>query len=143
MRTVVWVVVLLTSMLACSQEPRQKPSRSECIVGFRLDWSGVRANRSDVINSLDVSPELFQSVSLATMSTPDSDHLYLQFYNKCQNRHELAAQLLSHWQGQEPTPRFVLIDEVICPSPMTIDARGTHWSDIDPSCSTADPSEEK
>lgn len=154
MRSIVWVMLLLTSMFACAHEAEQKPPRSECIVGFRLDWSGVDANRGDVLESIRDSVfasirESFlerrqPSIPLATVATPDVatpkfDHLYLLFYDNCKNRHELAQQVLNSWQGLNvPLPRFVPIDGVICPSPRTIARRGPHWSDIDlPPCDIA------
>ncbi len=122
--------LLVILACACTQPSQARPSRSDCIVGYWIDWTGVRADRADVINSLNISADLQRAVSLAGVAAPDTEHLYMQFSGRCSDRFELAAQVVRTWkQSVDPMPRFMRMDGVISPSPQTIDIRGPHWSD--------------
>jgi hypothetical protein len=109
-----------------------RPTRSECIVGFRLDWSSVKADRHDVRNSLRMEPQLLQRIEAFAASTinPDGTRMYLQFKRDCDKKQDLAAQVIAFWQSKSmDLPRFERIDEPIVPSLDTIEATGPSWRD--------------
>jgi hypothetical protein len=107
----------------------QKPTRTECIIGFNLDWSDVRANRSDVRNALDRPFGQNRIEALAAMFiSRDGLRLYLQFAHNCHEKQQMANALIAFWRSQGlDLPRFVRIEDPIVPSPSTIDVRGPAW----------------
>jgi hypothetical protein len=113
----------------------QKPTRSECIVGFDLDWSRVVTNRHDILNSLFDKPTIDPKtkVSVAVAVSTNGTRLYLQFRDQCSRKVEMAANLVAFWRSEGlELPVFDPIKGPIIPSPTTIDVQGPHWSDGQP-----------
>jgi len=106
------------------------PTRSECIIGFNLDWSEVVADHHTVRNSFGDRPAGEQRIrALAAMTiSVDGTRIYLQFKMECEKRLEMAAALIDFWRSEGlDIPVFMRIKDPIIPSPDTIDARGPYW----------------
>src|SRR5579862_812253 len=111
-------------------EVAAKPTRSECIVGYSLDWSKVK-NQHDARNSLAIEPTGDNRISaLAGMILSDGgDRIYFQFRKDCEKKQALAESLISFWRKSGvDLPTFKRIDDPISPSVNTIDLRGPDWS---------------
>ncbi len=109
----------------------ERPTRSECIIGFTMDWSKVKADRNDVRNSM-FWPEGSQRIEplAGTAISLDGTRLYLQFAHDCDDKEEMAEALMAYWRAEGlDLPKFARIDEPIVPSTETIDQRGPSWSD--------------
>ena len=109
-----------------------RPARSECIVGFSLDWSKVKADRHEVRNSLYIGPEGRQRIVAlaATAINRDGTRLYLQFRRDCEKKQEMAAEVMRFWRSKGlDLPTFERINEPIAPSPDTIEVWGPSWRD--------------
>lgn len=120
------VSAAIAAALAACSVPSEKPTRTECIVGYRLDWSGVKADPNDVLNKLWVPPR----TNAALVISIDGSRLYLQFRERCYERSERAAALINHWKQSGTTlPEFIRIQADIAPSVETIDVRGPSWRD--------------
>jgi len=67
---------LFVAVSACRDE---KPTRSECIIGYALDWTGVNADPHDAIEALSrLRTEHKKSLRLASMTiSRDGTRLYL------------------------------------------------------------------
>jgi hypothetical protein len=108
-----------------------KPTRSECIAAFQLDWAPVRSDQADVLNALEwprgaarIKPLTAMGVSL------DRRLLYLQFLENCERKWEMAYALIRHWRSLGlDLPKFERVNTPVVPSPWTIDVKGSHWSD--------------
>ena len=112
----------------------EKPTRSECIVGFNLDWSQVKSDRHDVRNSFRDWPSGSRRiVNLTAMSISlDGSRIYFQFRNDCYKRDEMAATLIGYWQSKACISQgSERIERTITPSTRTIDVRGPSWRDAD------------
>ena len=111
-----------------------KPTRSECIVGFNLDWSQVKSDRNDVLNSFVNWPLGSPRIGrLTAMSISlDGSQIYFQFNKNCYKSDEMAATLIGYWRSKGlDLPRFERIAGTIGPSTQTIDVRGPYWRDDD------------
>lgn len=108
-----------------------KPTRSECIIGLKLDWSEVESDPDDVRNSLVRWPLASRVSAFAAMAISlEGDRMYFQFTRNCDEKQLMAAQLMSFWRDQGlELPNFDRIDDPIAPSTRTIDARGPYWRD--------------
>jgi len=109
-----------------------RPTRSDCIVGFRLDWSQVKADRHEVRNSLHLGFEGAQRIgtSAAIAISLIGAHVYLQFPRDCDKKEELAAEVIAFWRSKGlDLPRFERIEEPIVPSTKTIEVWGPSWRD--------------
>jgi hypothetical protein len=120
---------------ACGGE--QKPTRSECIVGFRMGWPSYGA-QEDIINAMaDAWPKGAEKKAagldpLAAMATPrrNRNELYVQFSSDCERKWEMADRLIGIWRTAGiDLPKFERMTEPIIPSPYTIDVFGPSWRD--------------
>lgn len=128
---------ILASAIALAALPvlaEIKPSRSECIIGFRLDWSEVSADRRDVTNSMAVVNRTERVDSLAGLQFGrDQSELYLIFKNDCERKEKLALEQIAYWRKADlELPRFDRIEDPIVPSTKTIDIGGPYWRDGQP-----------
>jgi Rap1a immunity proteins len=112
-----------------------KPTRSECIIGYNLDWSNVR-DRHSVQDAMLIplnSSRTAQFVAAQSFSF-DNSMLFLQYKDHCDQRREMAAQLIQYWKATGiDLPRLSIIAGPIEPSPSTIDVQGSAWRDSPPS----------
>lgn len=124
------------ALAACDVE--QKPTRSECITGFRMDWSGVRTPREDVIHAMfDARPvgaakKPMGLDPLVSMTVPwrNRHELYLQFSRECKKKWEMFDRLIAIWRAAGlDLPKFERMPEPIVPSPDAIDLRSPSWRD--------------
>jgi hypothetical protein len=109
-----------------------KPTRSECIIGFKLDWSGVKGDPADVRNSWDFRHDdpAWWEVFAGYVISPQGKRLYLQFAKDCDRKAEMAAELIESWRSKHlELPNFERLKEPIIPSPWTIDIQGEAWRD--------------
>lgn len=126
--------MILVSLVLLSCNPTfadTKPSRSECIIGFNLDWSDVRADRRDIANSIAEVNRTQRIDTLAALRfAPHQSVLYLMFKNDCEKKEEMASAQIEIWRENGlDLPAFEQINDPIIPSPRTIDVTGPHWRD--------------
>jgi hypothetical protein len=108
-----------------------KPTRSQCIIGFDLEWSAVSHDRNEVRNAMDwpTGNEAIESLAAMAISM-DGERLYLQFIDECHRKAEMADTLIQYWRSEGlDLPNFERIEDTIVPAPGTIDAEGPYWSD--------------
>lgn len=125
-------LMCLTLVSNSSGHADPRPMRSECIIGFQLDWSQVKAGRHGVRNSLHLGPEGAQRIKAqpAIAISQDGTRLYLQFRHDCEKKQDLAAEVMAFWQSKAlDLPRFERIRGPIAPSPDTIEVWGPSWKD--------------
>jgi hypothetical protein len=125
-------LIILLLAAGCSDS---RPTRSECIIGFRLDWSKVAADQHAIRNSLGLRPIGDQRiVALSGMAiTPDGKELYLQFNRDCDEKAGMAAALIAFWRSEGlDLPVFNRLAEPIVPSTRTMDLKGPDWRDDPP-----------
>lgn len=111
-----------------------KPTRSECIVGYELDWGNVKKDRRDVVNSIAALQHTMRVDSLAGLRfTPSQVALYMIFWSDCGKKWEMSSSQLDVWRenGIE-LPEFKRIEGLILPSLDTIDVQGPYWRDGQP-----------
>jgi hypothetical protein len=107
-----------------------KPTRAECIVGYRLDWRSVKAERADVLNQMDIPNDLARRVALAGVSFGTGEAVFLQFSQGCETKNAKAAEILGYWKTKtRQLPEFVPMTDVIRPGLQTIEIQGPHWRD--------------
>lgn len=121
---IAWLVVVTDASAG-------KPTRSECTIGFRLDWSGVATQHNLVSNEMDGPSGVEKINPLTAMGfTLDHSALFLLFKNDCDRKQEMAANLIDYWRSKGlDLPTFDRISDPITHSPWTIDIRGPYWSD--------------
>ncbi len=108
-----------------------KPTRSECTIGFRVDWTNVVTQHNLVHNEMFDLLRTTKTTSLAAMGFDESSsRLYMLFKSDCGKKREMAADLIDFWHSKGlDLPTFERIPDPIIHSPSTIDVRGPHWSD--------------
>jgi hypothetical protein len=122
--------LLLVALLSAADTYAQPlPSRSDCIVPYKLDWSGIFRNPHDMLNSFEIPHQLAERLALAGMTTPTTEVVYLQFTEECDARVAKAEQIISRWRQIPDAPKFERMNVRVQPSPRTIDIRGPHWRD--------------
>lgn len=123
----------LTSSVLPDRTP--KPMRSECIVGFRADWTGVASSTHAVFDAIHHHMVHFKGGSPSSAyhyDTKDSrpTRLYFQFLPDCASKRQQMEKLLALWRAAGiELPRLEYIDEPILPGPHTIDDSGPAWAD--------------
>jgi hypothetical protein len=130
-RTLMLASVLLG--LAGSTIAGLKPARSECIIGYKMDFSGLKAHHADITNAMTDYfgrpgwEEVFPGFAISGVH---GDRLYLQYDHDCDKKVELAAKLIEMWRTEGlALPKFERLKEPIIPSPWTIDLQGSPWRD--------------
>ncbi len=129
------VRLTLLSLLLFASIPAladQKPTRSECIIGYDLDWTGVKADPYDALETMSrLRIEHQKSKRLAGMSVRSGGaKIYLQFKSRCESKEQMATELIRFWRSQDlDLPDFERLPDPIKPSPDTIDRRGPYWRD--------------
>ncbi len=124
------VLIAANSILPAAGEER--PTRSECIVGYTLDWSSVGSDPYTVREEMfDWLPSHRDTANLAAMVVkPDGSQIFLQYLARCGERRQMASDLIGYWRSKGlDLPRFQRLPEPILPSPDTIDRRGPYWRD--------------
>jgi hypothetical protein len=131
MLTMKLVVAAVFCVAFAASKACAKPTRSECIAAFQLDWSSVQSNQADVLNALEWPRGTARIKPLTAMAvSPDRRHLYLQFLENCERKWEMADALFLHWHSLRlDLPKFERVKTPVVPSPWTIDVKGSHWSD--------------
>ena len=125
-------LLILALVVAGSAIADRKPTRSECIIGYALDWTGVKTDAHQVRLTMSDWFQGHEKVgSLAGMTMkPDGSRLYLQYGNRCENKQQMATNLIEYWRSQElDLPAFERLPDPITPSPHTIDLKGPDWRD--------------
>ncbi|MBP6817715.1 MAG: hypothetical protein KBC46_00275 [Ferrovibrio sp.] len=110
----------------------EKPSRTECIAGYKLDWSTVTKDRQyEIGNSLVPLRRDGPLKNLVAMIFSNGrERLYFQYASDCSQKWQISEELLLYWQNREHDfPPFERIAEPILPSPTTIDVKGLSWRD--------------
>lgn len=125
-------VFLMALVASLSLMANEKPTRSECIVGYALDWTQVKTDSHDVRGAMFYwRPRYNGAQELAGMSLrPDGSRLFLQFKHRCEEKENMASGLIAFWQSKGlDLPTFERLSGPIAPSPDTIDRQGPYWSD--------------
>ena len=110
----------------------ERPTRSECIVGFALNWAQVKSDPREVRREMYYwRPRHVNAPELAgTSMKPDGSRIYLQYRRHCEEKQQMAADLIGFWRSQGlDLPEFERLPEPIIPSTDTIDFRGPEWRD--------------
>jgi hypothetical protein len=107
-----------------------KPTRAECIIGYRLDWSTVK-DATSVHNSMGELPMRPRSQYLAGDGfSADGTEFYLQYKDHCDHKEEMAKEVIHLWQSHGlDLPKMMRIPDPVKISIYTIDIRGPEWSD--------------
>jgi hypothetical protein len=124
------IVVCSFILIAAAAAAEQKPTRSECIIGFRLDWSQVKDELAS--NNAMGSPTGDKRIEALAgmMKSLDGERLYLQFRSDCDRKLEMALRVIDLWRSEGiDLPKFERILDPIMPSTRTIDLRGPAWRD--------------
>ncbi len=125
-------IVLLAAFVIEAPALLHRPTRSECIIGYSVDWSVVKADHNEVRNAFTTTPgghRLFHALSAMGISDA-GDRLYLQFNRDCGNKQNYAEKLINRWKSDGlDIPKFTRIPDPIVPSPKTIDVAGRYWRD--------------
>jgi hypothetical protein len=101
-----------------------RPTRSECLIGYDLDWSKVGTERRVVRNAMAYQPEGDRRiVALAGYGLNlEGTRLYVQFKQDCDKKAEMAAALIAFWESEGlDLPAFNRLAEPIVPSTRTMD----------------------
>lgn len=114
--------------------PDTRPLRSDCIVGYELDWSSVKGSRTASRNALTVAKYSSRIGAVAALAiSPDSKRLYLQFESNCDNKVAMATALIALWRSDGlALPGLKFIPGRIEPSIDTIEVGGPSWKDGPP-----------
>ncbi len=131
MRLCIAAFACMVGLVLATTDSAGKPTRSECTIGFRLNWTQVTTQTNLLINEMDwpSGAERIEPLK-ATGFTEDISHLYLLFKSHCGKKREMAADLIDYWRTKGlDLPTFERIPDPIIHSPSTIDVRGPHWSD--------------
>jgi len=122
-------LALFASVSAVADE---RPTRSECIIGYALDWTGVKTDRYDVIEDMSYwmlkhgRPGQLAGTSVGS----DASRLYLQYRSSCEKKQQMATKLIGFWRSQNlELPAFERLPDPIAPSTDTIDLKGPDWRD--------------
>ena len=131
MRLFLAAFACMVGLVLAATDTAGKPTRSECTIGFRLDWKEVTTQKNLVRNAMDWPSGAEKIKPLMAMGyTLDRSALYLLFKNDCGKKREMATVLIDYWRTKGlDLPTFERIPEPIIHSPSTIDVRGPHWSD--------------
>jgi hypothetical protein len=114
-----------------SADKPAKPTRSECIAGFDLDWSHVKSSRWDIANHWDrpLGADTIQPLTIISLEE-DRSRLYLVFWKDCDKKREMAASLIDYWTRLSiEMPTFAWIAPPIAPSLKTVEFEGRYWRD--------------
>ena len=128
-RLTVLSLALVLSVSACADE---KPKRSECIIGYALDWTNVKTDPYEVHEAMfDWRLRHGGRGQLAGMAVSlDGSMLYFQYRSRCEKKQQLATELIRFWRSQDlDLPAFERLPDPITPSPDTIDLKGPDWRD--------------
>ncbi len=109
----------------------ERPTRSQCIVGFKLDWAGVSDPRNSRHSMMQWPERKARTIPIAVMTFgPDGNSLYMQFWKSCRHKRVHADKLVDFWRSLHiDLPKFTVLSDPIEPSPDTIDAKGKYWKD--------------
>jgi Rap1a immunity proteins len=107
-----------------------KPTRTECIIGYDLDWSAVKDQTSVRNSTGDLTAASFNKNLAGLMFSHDGSQLFLQYKDQCDNKRQMTDELIHCWQSHGlDLPKMTLITAPIKISPSTIDIEGPEWSD--------------
>jgi len=126
------ILFLLASSCVSLLWADSRPTRSECIIGYQLDWSAVKEDPYSVRRQMfNWPPPNEWPFAVAAMTMPSGNqYLYMQMKSNCENKSEEAKRLMLYWRENNiPLPEFFEIKEKIEPSIETIYGEGTYWSD--------------
>lgn len=124
--------LLLALFASVSAVADERPTRSECIIGYALDWTGVKADLHEVRQAMfDWPPGDERIGPVAGMSLkPDGSRLYLQYRSRCEKKQQMAIALIGFWRSKNlDLPAFKRLPDPIIPLPRTIDLKGPDWRD--------------
>jgi hypothetical protein len=130
LRTLILASIAFVFLLPAMAGP--KPTRSECIIGYKMDFSDVKADPADIRNSLDFRHDnaAWWEILAGYGFNMDGTRLYLQFARDCDKKAEMTEELIEFWRSKElELPKFERLKEPIIPSPWTIDIQGEAWID--------------
>lgn len=126
----VFLALIVLFLGACEKEI--KPTRSECIIGFNLDWSNVTGDRHSIRNSFADRPVEENRIRalVAMMISLDGTRIYFQFKSDCAHKADMAFDLIEFWRSKNSDiPKFSRIKNPIIPSLDTIEFSGPYWRD--------------
>ena len=134
MRLLPLTAICLALTAATPAPVQSNPSRSECMVGYRLDWTNVQEDRADVANSIAEANRPLADRTLASLMFQEKhSELYLIFKEGCGEKASKASALFDGWRKNGvDLPDFRRIPDPILPSLRTLDVRGPYWRDGQP-----------
>ena len=116
---------------AFSADNSTKPTRSDCIAGFELDWSNVKSSRWDIANQWGrpLGAHTIEPLTIVALHS-DRSRLYLVFVEDCDKKREMAQSVIDYWASvSSEMPRFIWIEGPIIPSSKTVEFEGRYWRD--------------
>lgn len=132
------LMVSLCLVASCSGAEVNLPSRSECIV--KVDFSGhlapmenlemIYPRISQAIRSAHKNGFVIRAPSMV-VSNKDRRSIYLQYRERCSERHYHTENLFREFvePNVPEVAGYEISNEIITPSPETIDVNGIYWSD--------------
>ena len=130
------VAIFIACLIPVSAVSDERPTRSDCIIGFVVDWKRVTADRYEIREGIfdamyDWRRTYGSTDDLAGMILkPDGSRLYLQYRRRCEDKQEMATDLIGFWWSKGlDLPEFERLPGPITPSTDTIDLRGPEWRD--------------
>lgn len=133
LRTRIHLLTILATLLGT--EPGvsdERPLRSDCIIGYALDWTHVNTDQYEVRESMfDLLSMHGDAPKLAAMHLKiDGSEIYFQYLQQCEDKQKMASDLIVFWRSKGlDLPVFERLPDPIVPSPDTIDRRGPYWRD--------------
>jgi hypothetical protein len=124
-----WLASVLLAMSPFLVSAESRPTRSECIVGFDLDWSRVSDIHSAKISLFAIPPDSFPDLAGFGFDKTGT-RFYLQFKRNCSDKTRMSNDIIGYWQKKSVSvPVLKRINDIIVPSLETIDLSGPYWAD--------------
>lgn len=116
--------------IAIESKNLKKPSRSDCIIGFELDWSHVR-NTNQTRNSMTLPIGKRRVKEIAARSLElDGSRIYFQSSKLCADKQRQAESVIRYWHDEGlDLPKFSKIQREISLNEPPIQVSGRSWSD--------------
>ena len=129
-KEIIATILLLLFLGVIAFYGTRKPTRSECMTGYKLDWSSVK-DPHEIRNSLNL-PHGKQRIEplIALSISDDGKFFYLLFWHDCRRKWQMSNNLIDYWRSEGlDLPKIEAIQEEIIPSTSTIEVKGAYWRD--------------
>lgn len=130
------LIFATASAASCANSPRY--TRTECITKVKLYWPSEMSamNREKTIDEVfSIEKKMQQTehklpIAGFGIRNADRSDFYVQYRDSCASKNEMTNDFfrrLAHEISQ--FPKYEVSNEIVVPSPKTIDMRGSSWVD--------------